>query len=257
MMMHGVCAVYKPRGMTSAKTVAIIKRILRTHQKEALAAAQQPPNAENEHTSAPPKRLKVGHGGTLDRLAEGVLVIGVGHGCKHLKHFLGGTKEYVVTAELGKETDTYDMDGAVTARSPFQHISLAQTLSALHQFRGQFMQTPPLFSALKIHGKRLSDYTRAGVHVEPRARLVHVTQLDLCYFAPPEVTLHIACKSGLYVRSLVHDLGTALDSHASVTTLIRTRVNNFGLLDALQPDNWTPQHFERAFRRYPLSFAKD
>eukprot|EP00043_Microstomoeca_roanoka_P005806 m.58127 g.58127 ORF g.58127 m.58127 type:complete len:252 (+) comp13125_c0_seq1:337-1092(+) len=237
--LHGIFAVYKPRGITSACAVSTIKRILIS----ALKSRQAP----DERVTS--RSIKVGHGGTLDQLAEGVLVIGVGRGCKALAEYLGGEKHYMVTGQLGTATSTYDADGEPTESSCYAHINADSMKNILPRFEGTTLQYPPRYSALKVEGTRLSDYARSGIHVDLKPRSVHIHRIRLCHFESPNFTLHVKCSAGVYIRSLVHDLGQALGSHAFVTQLIRTQVKHFTLIDALQPNNWTEGQISAAISR--------
>ena len=206
-MIRGVFSVYKPRGLTSADVTNRIKKILIDGV------------AMGDRRKAP----KVGHGGTLDRSAEGVLVIGIGEDCKRLVRFLVGSKWYEVTGEFGKATDTYDSEGVVTSSKPFNHIVPHNLQAILRSFEGQILQTPPRYSALKKNGRRLSDLARQGtlVDVEPRPVVIHSIALQSLVL--PHFTLRVHCSSGTYIRSLVHDIGMKAGSVAHVRELCRTR----------------------------------
>ncbi|HET6284451.1 MAG TPA: tRNA pseudouridine(55) synthase TruB [Polyangia bacterium] len=205
--MNGVLVVDKPRGGTSFDVVRQVRR----------AAGVR----------------KVGHGGTLDPLASGVLPICLGEATKLAQFLLDADKEYEVTLCLGVETDTYDADGAVTARHAAGDIDEATVRAALAPFVGPIAQRPPVYSALKRAGRALYEYARAGETVEIAERAVTVHQLDLLSFVGPEaVTLRVRCSKGTYVRSLVFDLGRALGPGAHVTALRRTRSGPFSLEEA-------------------------
>jgi tRNA pseudouridine55 synthase len=204
----GVLVVDKPSGPTSFDVVRRIKRAARL--------------------------ARVGHGGTLDPLASGVLPICVGEGTKLAAFLLDADKEYEVTIRLGVETDTYDAQGAVTARHDPSAVDEARVRAALPAFTGPIEQRPPAYSALKRDGRPLYDYARAGeaVAIEPRAVTVH--ELALVAFAGPEaVALRVRCSKGTYVRSLAFDLGRALGVGAHVAALRRTRSGPFGLAGSL------------------------
>ena len=205
--MNGVLVVDKPRGGTSFDVVRQVRRAARLR--------------------------KVGHGGTLDPLATGVLPICLGEATKLAQFLLDADKEYEVTLCLGVETDTYDADGAVTARQPPANIDEVAVRAALPRFVGAIAQKPPVYSALKRAGRPLYEYARAGETVELAERAVTVHHLELLSFAGPEaVTLRVRCSKGTYVRSLVFDLGRALGPGAHVTALRRTRSGPFSLEDA-------------------------
>ncbi|XP_068114828.1 pseudouridylate synthase TRUB1 [Hyperolius riggenbachi] len=226
--LNGIFPIYKTKGPTSAKSLNDLKQKL---LREA---------GLKEFTKKRKQTLKIGHGGTLDSSASGVLVVGIGGGTKLLGTMLGGSKKYTAVAELGKVTDTLDACGTVTEEKPFDHITREDLEKVLKTFTGDIMQVPPLFSALKKDGKRLSNLARQGAEVEEKpARPVVVYSLSLTDFQPPLFTLEIECGGGFYVRSLVRDIGKALSSCASVKDLIRTKQGPFTLEEhALKEDCW-------------------
>ncbi|HEY6477375.1 MAG TPA: tRNA pseudouridine(55) synthase TruB [Polyangia bacterium] len=176
---------------------------------------------------------RVGHGGTLDPLASGVLPICLGEATKLAPFLLGADKEYDVTIRLGVETDTDDADGTVTARHDAGAVSLAALQEALALFRGPISQVPPAFAAIKRDGRPLYDYARAGTPVEVAPRTVAIHALELTAFAgPDDLRLHVHCSKGTYVRALARDLGRALEVGAHVTALRRTRSGPFALTEA-------------------------
>uniref|UniRef100_A0A4W3IJ22 tRNA pseudouridine(55) synthase n=3 Tax=Callorhinchus milii TaxID=7868 RepID=A0A4W3IJ22_CALMI len=185
--------------------------------------------------------LKMGHGGTLDSAATGVLVVGIGNGTKMLSAMLSGSKKYTTVGEFGKATDTLDTIGKVTEEKPYDHITKEDLENALEKFKGNIMQAPPLYSALKKGGQRLSCLARKGEAVEARpARPVVVHSLSVQDFSPPLFTLEIECGGGFYVRSLVSDLGKELSSCAHVKELERTKQGPFTLEEhALPEEKWT------------------
>jgi tRNA pseudouridine55 synthase len=176
------------------------------------------------------KVRRVGHGGTLDPLASGVLPICLGEATKLAPFLLDADKEYDFSLRLGVETDTYDAAGAVTARIDPAGVDEAQVRAALAAFTGPIEQKPPMYSALKREGRPLYDYARAGETVEIAARPVTVYELALvAWGGPEEVALRMRCSKGTYVRSLVFDLGRVLGVGAHVTALRRTRSGPFTL----------------------------
>lgn len=177
------------------------------------------------------KVKKIGHGGTLDPIATGVLPICLGNGTKFAEMILLGTKEYVITLKLGVTTNTYDSEGDVSGEADFSEVTQEQAEKALDNFRGQFEQVPPMFSAVKHNGKRLYELARQGVEVERKRRKVEVKQLSLTRWEPPEAELHVECSHGFYARSLVHDFGQELSCGAHLTGLVRTRAGRFSLED--------------------------
>ncbi|XP_072229557.1 pseudouridylate synthase TRUB1 [Leuresthes tenuis] len=232
--LHGLFAIYKKKGPTSADVLNTFKEAL---LKE---AGVQTPNCRKRKK----QWLKMGHGGTLDSAASGVLVVGVGNGTKMLSTMLTGSKKYVAVAELGKATDTLDATGIVILEKDFGHITRLDIEEKLKSFTGDIMQVPPLYSALKKQGQRLSVLLKRGHTVEAKpARPVTVYSLTLQEFKPPLFTLDIECGGGFYVRSLVDDLGKALSSCAHVKELSRTKQGPFTLQDhVLHEHKWTLEH---------------
>eukprot|EP00045_Choanoeca_perplexa_P002861 m.27079 g.27079 ORF g.27079 m.27079 type:complete len:238 (-) comp11748_c0_seq1:81-794(-) len=225
--MNGLLAVYKPRGMLSNTVVQRCKRILQQGLKKI-----------NPSTNSW-RKLKVGHGGTLDKGAEGVLVLGLGRGTKLLEAQLQGSKRYKVQLCLGSRTDTLDLDGDVIATAPWEHITPVDVQANLHHFMGSFEQEAPVYSALKQDGQRLSDLARQGKTVVPKTRLVNVTELTMASCALPEIELDVTVGGGFYVRSLVRDLAWKLGSEATMTRLVRVQQGPFSIQHALEKDKWT------------------
>ena len=169
---------------------------------------------------------KVGHAGTLDPMATGLLVLGLGRATRAIRYVQDAGKTYLATAQFGVATDTLDADGAVLSRSPME-FDEDELRSVLPRFIGEIMQVPPMVSALKIDGRRLYDLAREGKEVERQARPVHVRSIEILDFAPglyPEVTFRVDCGSGTYIRTLADDMGRALGGHAHLTALRRTRI---------------------------------
>ena len=182
-------------------------------------------------------RRGVGHGGTLDPIATGVLIVGVGKATRVMERLLGGSKEYVAEIELGVSTDTYDADGEVVCARDATGVGREDVEAALAAFRGEIEQTPPMYSALKRQGKRLYELARQGVEVErkPRRVVAHCVALD--GWKPPVATVRIVCGGGFYVRSLAHDLGEALGCGGHMRSLVRRRAGPFHIDDALTLDD--------------------
>ncbi|KAB0352137.1 hypothetical protein FD754_016994 [Muntiacus muntjak] len=229
--LSGVFAVHKPKGPTSAELLNRLKEKL-------LAEAGMP---SPEWTKRKKQTLKIGHGGTLDSAARGVLVVGIGRGTKMLTRMLSGSKRYIATGELGKATDTLDSTGRVTEEKPYDKITQEDIEGILQKFTGNIMQVPPLYSALKKDGQRLSTLMKRGDVVEAKpARPVTVYSLSLQKFQPPFFTLDVECGGGFYIRSLVSDIGKELSSCANVLELTRTKQGPFTLEEhALPEDRWT------------------
>ncbi|XP_077481578.1 pseudouridylate synthase TRUB1 [Stigmatopora argus] len=236
--LNGLFAIHKKQGPTSAD---VLNKLKETLLKE---AGVQNPNPRKRKKQS----LKMGHGGTLDSAASGVLVVGVGNGTKMLSTMLAGSKKYTAVAELGKATDTLDATGSVTEEKDFKHITHSDLEEKLKSFVGNIMQVPPLYSALKKDGQRLSVLLKKGQKVEAKpARSVIVHNLILQEFKLPYFTLEIECGGGFYVRSLVDDLGKALSSCAHVKQLIRTKQGQFTLEQhTLYEDQWTLEHIVKS-----------
>ena len=172
---------------------------------------------------------KIGHGGTLDPLATGVLPICVGSATRFADTVLLGTKSYRITMVLGSSTNTYDSTGEVTAEADWSGVTREDVVASLDEFRGKFDQIPPMFSALHHNGKRLYELARKGIEVERPARPVETMSLDVVEFNSPEVVIDLECGHGFYARTLVHDIGERLGTHAHLTNLVRTHAGAFSL----------------------------
>ncbi|XP_035675238.1 probable tRNA pseudouridine synthase 1 isoform X1 [Branchiostoma floridae] len=230
-----VFAVHKPVGWTSADVVRKIRAVLCTEMRSRGAQVKL-------------RSIKLGHGGTLDCRAAGVLVLGLGKGTKQLHNLLNTTqKRYIAEGLLGKATDTYDTGGEITEEKHFDHITEDTFRQTMDTFRGEQMQVAPIYSALKVGGERMSDRVRRGETVEPKPpRPVVVHSLELLSFNPPHFQLAVTCGAGFYVRSLVHDLGHAVDSCAHMTSLCRVQQGLFTLQQALPLERWTLPDIEAA-----------
>ncbi len=176
---------------------------------------------------------RVGHGGTLDPVATGVIPICFGRATRIMEYLVSGTKDYRAVVEFGATTDTYDALGKVTAKSDASHLTAGEIERALQSFKGEIDQVPPMFSALKRKGKRLYDLARAGIEVEREPRRVEVLSIDLADWSYPLATVEVRCGRGFYMRSLAHDLGQALGCGAHLKNLVRRRSGPFELSDAL------------------------
>ncbi len=178
---------------------------------------------------------RVGHTGTLDPMATGVLPVCIGEGTKVAGYLLASDKRYLAELELGVETDTLDAEGTVVGgdAARAQRVDEAALAAVLEQFRGPIQQVPPMFSAVKRRGKRLHQLARAGQTVEREPRAVEITRLELVEFRAPRARLDIECTKGTYVRSLVADIGAALGCGAHLTALRRLRSGAFALADAI------------------------
>lgn len=173
-------------------------------------------------------KIKVGHAGTLDPLATGVMVICTGKATKRIEQLQAGVKEYVATLKLGATTPSFDLEHPVDATYPTAHITEQLVREVLPRFEGEIMQVPPVFSACKVEGKRAYDLARKGKEVELRAKPLHIDEIELtdCRLENQEITLRIVCSKGTYIRALARDIGQALGSGAHLTALRRTRVGD-------------------------------
>jgi tRNA pseudouridine55 synthase len=213
--MQGLLLVNKPSGWTSFDVVNYVRRIVA--------------NAEGKK----PKNVKVGHTGTLDPLATGLLVILVGKEyTRRAAELSKQDKTYQVTMRLGQTSTTGDDEGEKTLVSDSQP-SQNEVLAALQQFQGDVMQTPPAFSAIKVNGQRAYKLAREGKAVELQARPVTIHSIELNDYSYPEVRFTCRVSSGTYIRSLVEDLGGILETGAYMSNLIRTEIDSFELLDAI------------------------
>lgn len=170
------------------------------------------------------KKLKVGHAGTLDPLASGVMIVCTGKATKKIESLQQGTKEYTATLCLGATTPSYDLEKEIDATYPYEHITPELVEQAMAQFRGEIEQIPPVFSAVKVDGRRAYDYARKGQEVEIQPKRIVIEELEMTRFALPEIDIRVKCGKGTYIRSLARDLGEALQSGAHLTALRRTQV---------------------------------
>ncbi|WP_034886915.1 tRNA pseudouridine(55) synthase TruB [Gillisia sp. Hel_I_29] len=179
------------------------------------------------------KKIKVGHAGTLDPLATGLLVICTGKFTKRIEQFQGQEKEYTGTFTLGATTPSYDMETEVDETFPIDHISENNITNVTFDFIGEIEQVPPVFSALKKDGKRLYEYARNGEDVEVKSRKVTITEFEITEIRFPEVDFRVVCSKGTYIRSLANDFGKALGSGAYLSALRRTRIGDFKVEDSM------------------------
>jgi tRNA pseudouridine55 synthase len=214
--LHGLLLVDKPSGMTSHDVVQVIRRVARTR--------------------------KVGHTGTLDPAATGLLPITIGHGTKLANYLTLEQKGYAFSLRLGERTSTDDAEGEVVETLPWEQVSADALAEAIPGFVGEQLQRPPNYSAIRVDGRRAYDRARSGEVFELEARPVTILSLELLATRLPEADLHMECTAGTYVRSLVRDLGVKLGTCATTIAIRRTRVGPFTLeqatpLDAITPDN--------------------
>lgn len=206
--MDGYFLIDKEKGMTSFDVIRDVRRIV--------------------------GMKKVGHSGTLDKLATGLLIVAVGQGTKLLEYLIGFDKEYEVVGRFGYISDTYDEDGKVEKTDFEGEVCESEMREAMKDFIGEISQVPPRFSALKIAGKRASDRVRDGEEVELKARDIRIDEFEIVEFNWPKVKFRVGCSSGTYIRSLINDLGTKLGCGAYVGDLKRTKIGNFSLVDSVK-----------------------
>lgn len=177
------------------------------------------------------KKIKVGHAGTLDPLATGVMVLCTGAATKLIDQLQAGVKEYIATLRLGATTPSFDLEHPVDQTYPTAHIKEDEVRRVLETFKGEIMQVPPAFSACKVDGKRAYDLARKGEEVELRAKPLRIDEIELtdCSLDRDEITIRVVCSKGTYIRALARDIGKALQSGAHLTALRRTRVGDFTL----------------------------
>ena len=207
----GIIVIDKPGGLSSMDVVRRIRRAARVK--------------------------RVGHGGTLDPMATGVIPICVGRATRLLEYVLDSSKEYAAEIRLGIETDTYDAEGEVVSKKDPSPVTRRQVEDALGAFLGDIEQVPPMYSALKRGGERLYELARRGIEVERPPRPVIVHRIELTDWNPPVASVTIECGSGFYVRSLAHDLGKALGCGAHLTSLARLKAGGFRIGDAWRLDS--------------------
>ncbi|WP_299182739.1 tRNA pseudouridine(55) synthase TruB [uncultured Aquimarina sp.] len=187
------------------------------------------------------KKIKVGHAGTLDPLASGLLIICTGKFTKRIQEFMGQTKEYTGTITLGATTPSYDLETEVDQTFPIDHISEEIIHTTTKQFIGEIEQYPPVFSALKKDGKRLYEYAREGEEVTIASRKITITEFEITRIKLPEVDFKVVCGKGTYIRSLANDFGKALKSGGHLSVLRRTKIGEFSIHDAISPETFEKQ----------------
>lgn len=208
--MNGILLIDKDKGMTSHDVVNKVRRILGTR--------------------------KVGHTGTLDPIATGLLPVLVGEGTKISNYIVADDKEYIATAVFGNEYTTYDITGDIVAST--ENIpDEADVINYIESLHGKITQNPPIYSAIKVKGKKLYEYARAGIYVEIPEREVEIFETEVINIKPGEVCFRVKCSSGTYIRSLIQSMGRDLGSYAAMSDLRRTKVGAFNIEDAISLDN--------------------
>jgi tRNA pseudouridine55 synthase len=201
--MNGLLIIDKPAGMTSFDVVRQVRRMTKTR--------------------------RVGHAGTLDPMATGVLPVAVGTATRLIEYLMAGDKAYRATLKLGSATDTQDSDGQVLEEKSWQDVDLASVSAAVENFIGDFEQLPPMYSALKKDGQPLYKLARQGIEVDREPRRVHVESLTIDEYSPPYMTFTVTCSKGTYVRTLCHEIGQILGCGAHMTDLRRLSCGRFDL----------------------------
>ncbi len=233
---HGILIVNKPTGLTSHDVVARVRRSTRTRQ--------------------------VGHAGTLDPLATGVLVVCLGVATRISEYLLGHAKRYRAKIRLGLETNTYDASGDIIARREV-NVDRTGVEAALTQFTGEIPQVPPMYSAIKREGQKLYELARQGIEVERAARSVIIHSIQLLDFQLPDMTIDVSCSAGTYLRSIAHDLGSALGTGAHLIELTRTASGPFTLDQAIDLETLTTQwadhlrSIDEALSDWPLAILAE
>lgn len=172
------------------------------------------------------KKMKVGHAGTLDPLATGVMIVTTGRSTKLIESLQAGVKEYVATIALGATTPSFDLETEIDARYPTDHITRELVEQTLERFKGEISQIPPKFSACKVDGKRAYKIARTSADVELKPKTLVIDEIELLEFSPESITVRVVCSKGTYIRALARDIGEALGSGGHLTALRRTRVGD-------------------------------
>jgi len=179
------------------------------------------------------KKIKVGHAGTLDPLATGLMIVCTGKQTKKIDQYQGQDKTYVTTIKLGESTPSFDLETEVDNTAPFEHISIEKVEKVLQDFTGEIEQVPPMFSAINVNGQRAYKLAREGKTVELKKRLITINQITVIKFDKPYLEVEIKCSKGTYIRSLARDIGLALGSLGHLTELCRTQIGDYKLENAI------------------------
>lgn len=204
--MKGILIIDKEQGKTSHDVVNDLRKIL--------------------------QMKRIGHTGTLDPLATGVLPMCIGRGTRLAEYIQNDKKEYIATADIGYRTDTLDVTGEITSESNKKTFDREELEQVIQNYIGDIQQYPPMYSAIRINGKRLYEYAREGKTIERKPRNVTIYSLDILNTTPSSFTIKVLCSTGTYIRTLVDDIGQDLESYATMTSLIRTQVGEFTLSNA-------------------------
>lgn len=220
-----VLLIDKPYTWSSFQAVNKIKHALKQHPSLIVDGVKVKP--------------KVGHAGTLDPLATGLLIVCTGKKTKTINDLMGMEKEYTGTFLLGATTPCYDLEKEVDKTYPTEHITIEAINQVALDFTGVQQQVPPIFSALMINGKRAYELARAGEEVEMKSREIEIKEFEITDVSLPTVSFRIVCSKGTYIRSIARDFGLALNSGAHLTKLCRTRIGDFKVEDAVTPQEFS------------------
>lgn len=236
--MQGIINIFKNKGMTSFDVVRIIKRLAKTK--------------------------KVGHTGTLDPEACGVLPVAIGKGTKIIDYIMDSDKVYEVSFMLGEVRDTYDLEGKIISQKDTSHLKNEDVLEAIENFTGEYLQVPPMYSALKQNGVRLYDLARQGIEVERKGRKVNIKSIENIDIKMPYVKMRVCCTKGTYIRSLCFDIGEYLKVGAVMTDLKRTKTSVFDEKNSVNIADLTEENISKyiisiddALSKYPKLTVKN
>ena len=188
-----------------------------------------------------PKKFKIGHAGTLDPLATGLLIICTGKFTKRITEIQAQAKEYTGTITVGATTPSYDLETEINATFPTDHITEALILETTKQFIGEIDQKPPVFSAIKKDGKRLYEHARAGEEIEIAFRKTTIHEFEITRIDLPQIDFRVSCSKGTYIRSLAYDFGIALQSGGHLSALRRTKIGDYSVEDGISPEDFEKQ----------------
>ena len=214
--LSGLLLVNKPSGITSFKVVSIIRKKLNVK--------------------------KAGHCGTLDPLAQGLMIVLVGKATKQQDKFMKQDKVYYAKIELGIKTDTGDLEGNIISESDFSKITVEQIKAVCNSFIGEIEQEPPMYSALKVNGKKLYELARKGITIERKKRKITIYNIDVLSFNGNEIEIRVKCSSGTYIRVLAQDIGSKLKTDATLSYLRREKIGRYTLNDSVLLENITSEN---------------
>jgi len=219
-----VLLIDKPLGWSSFQAVNKLKHGIKNH-----------PSFIHEGNKVKPK---IGHAGTLDPLATGLLIVCTGKKTKSIDSFMGLTKEYAGTFFIGATTPCYDLEKEIDKTFPTEHITKELILETAKTFLGKQDQVPPLFSAVMVNGKRAYEHARAGDEIELKPKSIELFEFEITDIQMPIISFRIVCSKGTYIRSVARDLGLALNSGAHLTSLRRTKIGTYDVKDAVSPEEF-------------------